>query len=148
MKVYFYEGNAFILNHFREVELGEHKVGINPDCSDQGFCAPEKITRCITNPEKQIIVHEGFNKRTGANDIALIRLNEPVPLFTEDPLHSSAEPVCLPWHQQEERGFDTQGRCARPACQGMGRSQCAREVPDSQGPRPVSLLCVLSTGGV
>lgn len=35
---------------------------------------------------------------TGAkNDIALIRLNESVPLFNEDSTISSITPVCLPW---------------------------------------------------
>ena len=31
------------------------------------------------------------------NDIALIRLSEPVPLYSENPTLSGAEPVCLPW---------------------------------------------------
>ena len=34
---------------------------------------------------------------TQANDIALIRLNEPVPLYNEDPKKSYVKPVCLPW---------------------------------------------------
>ena len=34
---------------------------------------------------------------TQANDIALIRLNEPVPLHNEDPQNSYVKPVCLPW---------------------------------------------------
>ena len=31
------------------------------------------------------------------NDIALIRLSEPVPLYSENPTLSGVEPVCLPW---------------------------------------------------
>ena len=38
------------------------------------------------------------------NDIALIRLNEPVPLYSEDPSSSNAIPVCLPW------GLNSPGR--------------------------------------
>ena len=47
-----------------------------------------------------IIVHENYSvDRRGLyrNDIALIRLNESVPLHSEDPSQSMASPVCLPW---------------------------------------------------
>ena len=32
-------------------------------------------------------------------DIALLRLDEPVPLFEENPKKSFANPVCLPWNK-------------------------------------------------
>ena len=56
----------------------------------------------ITNPEKQIIAHENFDPYTGADDIALIRLNEPIPLFSEDPSVSLVAPVCLPWKKDND----------------------------------------------
>ena len=61
-----------------------------------------KITRKITSPD-QIIVHEDFdNSQTPLkNDIALIRLNEPVPIFKDDPTESMASPICLPWSESD-----------------------------------------------
>ena len=38
-----------------------------------------------------------MNGETQRNDIALIRLDEPVPIFSEEPSKSFAQPVCLPW---------------------------------------------------
>ena len=34
---------------------------------------------------------------TQRNDIALIRLDKAVPIFSEEPSKSFAQPVCLPW---------------------------------------------------
>ena len=42
--------------------------------------------------EDQIIVHDNFSAKTGINDIALIRLNELVTLFSEDPTESFITP--------------------------------------------------------
>ena len=85
--------------------MGEHTVGEDPDCNNEGRnCANPKITRTIIDPSKQIIIHEQFRKRRNKDyrkDIALIRLNEPVPLFNEDSAISSVEPVCLPWLQND-----------------------------------------------
>ena len=39
---------------------------------------------------------EVVNGETQRNDIALIRLDEPVPIFSEEPSKSFAQPVCLP----------------------------------------------------
>ena len=50
----------------------------------------------ITDPENQITVHKDFDS-SGQNDIALIRFNEPIPLFSDDPSKSSIAPLCLPW---------------------------------------------------
>ena len=85
---------------FREVVLGEHDTRTDPDCpkESQGtICAPKKITRKVA----EIIKHENFGGNPSApdNDIALIRLNEPVPLYSEDPFKSAVTPVCLPWSQ-------------------------------------------------
>ena len=53
------------------------------------YCNP-KITRRITSDE-QITVHENYisNNQSVLNDIALIRFNEPVPLWIDDPSKSS-----------------------------------------------------------
>ena len=87
--------------NFREVVLGEHDTRTDPDCPKgsvgSSTCAPKKITRKIA----EVIKHESFGGRVSApdNDIALIRLNEPVPLYSEDPFKSAVTPVCLPWSQ-------------------------------------------------
>lgn len=75
-----------------EVELGEHDIEADPDCRN----CPKRITMRITDPEKQITVHKDFDS-SGQNDIALIRFNEPIPLFSDDPSKSSIAPLCLPW---------------------------------------------------
>ena len=66
----------WIFFYFSEVELGEHDIEADPDCKS---CA-KRITMKITDPKKQIITHKGFDQ-SGQNDIALIRFNEPIPLF-------------------------------------------------------------------
>ena len=94
----------------REVVLGDHNINTDPDCNLSGGrkkcdcskhqCAPPKITRNITSKD-QIIVHEDYDPIKVRNDIALVRLNEPVPLFKDDPQKSSAIPVCLPWSEND-----------------------------------------------
>ena len=77
----------FLLSCYREVVLGELRIDTDPDCTNNGrSCAPRKITREIKTDD-QIIVHENYQpgSQTQANDIALIRLNEPVPLYDDDP---------------------------------------------------------------
>ena len=67
--------------------LGELRIDTDPDCTNNGrSCAPRKITREIKTDD-QIIVHENYQpgSQTQANDIALIRLNEPVTLYDDDP---------------------------------------------------------------
>ena len=39
------------------------------------------------------------------NDIALLRLNESVPLFSEDPEISAVSPICLPWSRDNFARF-------------------------------------------
>ena len=86
---------------FREIVFGEHTVGTDPDCINGGLCSAKKITR---KPD-QIIIHEDYlyygstDGFYNLNDIALIRLNEPVPLYSEDPEKSSVIPICLPWQE-------------------------------------------------
>ena len=72
--------------------LGELRLDTDPDCTSDSrsgagrSCAPKKITREIKTDD-QIIVHENYvpGSQTQANDIALIRLNEPVPLYNDNP---------------------------------------------------------------
>ena len=75
----------------REVVLGELTLKTNPDCKkdDLTKCAPRKITRKITSKD-QIILHENYIHGIDIlkNDIALIKLNEPVTLYDEDPTNS------------------------------------------------------------
>ena len=64
----------------------------NPDCFRNRYaklCAPSIINRTI----EEITPH-------GNNDIALIRLNELVPLHNEEPEKSIVAPVCLPWSDE------------------------------------------------
>ena len=84
----------------REVVLGELVIGKDPDCSRGGeYCNAPVIKRKI-NYTTDIIVHEAYDKEDGyKHDIALIRINDPVPLFQEDPEISSANPICLPWSE-------------------------------------------------
>ena len=77
---------------FREVVLGELNVKTDPDCkkNDRTKCAPRKITRKITTSKDQIILHENYISGIDIlkNDIALIKLNEPVTLYDEDATNS------------------------------------------------------------
>jgi len=77
--------------NLREVVLGEHTVGTDPDCPK---CA-KKITRGID----KIFIHEDFNGIDSKNDIALIKLTNSVPLFSDYQAKSSVTPICLPWNE-------------------------------------------------
>merc|ERR1712004_866828 len=62
-----------------EVVLGEHTTDTDPDCKKGGIsCFPKKIIRKV----EKTIIHEDYKTVNGeaVNDIALIRLSEPVPL--------------------------------------------------------------------
>ena len=91
--------------NFREVILGEHDTRQDPDpknCNKD--CFPKRIVRKVS----KIIKHEEYGGRVPnlINDIALIRLDEPVPLHSEDPSISSVRPVCIPWNK-DDPGKDT-----------------------------------------
>ena len=64
----------------------------------RGLCSAPIIRRKI-NINRDVIVHEKFNI-TGnlENDIALIRINDAVPLHQENEFESSVSPICLPWN--------------------------------------------------
>ena len=76
--------------------LGDHILRKDPDCQKNKFgdlCNPRKITKYVD----KTIIHENYNPNNKTNNIALIRLDERVPLHNEDPVHSIVAPVCLPW---------------------------------------------------
>ena len=76
--------------------LGEHDTRKKSDCTEDLTrpCTPTRIVRNIA----EVIKHENYTGGSAPqNDIALIRLDKPVPLFTEDPSKSSISPICLPW---------------------------------------------------
>jgi len=104
-----------------EVVLGEHVVGKDPDCNRRNTtCNPPVIRRKI-DPQRDIIVHANYSKDDGyKHDIALIRLNDPVPLFQENPTISAANPICLPWSEDNFAHFIANGDNATVA--GWGRT--------------------------
>jgi len=106
-----------------EVVLGEHVVGKDPDCSkkDPTKCNPPVIRRNL-DQQRDIIVHEGYDKKANyKHDIALIRINDPVPLFQENPQISAANPICLPWSEDNFAYFIDDGDFATVA--GWGRTR-------------------------
>ena len=88
---------------FSEIVLGEYIVNQDPDCDETNTnCNPTVIRRGI----KKIIVHQNYEKHKNeaiqfANDIALIRLDQSVPLNSEDPTNSVVKPICLPWKRND-----------------------------------------------
>merc|ERR1711976_256912 len=83
-----------------EIVLGEHEVGRDPDCQKfkgSEMCSPPKIARTVA----KVIVHEKYVGTSDGNkhDIALLRLNESVPLIAENRQISVVSPVCLPWSE-------------------------------------------------
>ena len=109
------------LSDFREVVLGEHTIGTDPDCEETPagaeFCAPKIIKRKVAKS----ILHEDWNPKTIENDIALLRLDVPVPLYSDGPKLSNVIPVCLPWNELDP-GRDIESWADEPAIvTGWGR---------------------------
>merc|ERR1712004_231066 len=109
-----------------EVVSGEHVVGKDPDCNrDKSICNPSVIRRNIDS-NRDIIVHNGYDqKQAYKHDIALIRINDPVPLFQENPQISAANPICLPWSEDnaEIAYYVEEGNRATVAGWGRTRSR-------------------------
>ena len=126
--------------------LGEHDTRTDPDCPKQSGhspCGPKKITRKIA----EVIKHENFGGRPSApdNDIALIRLNEPVPLYSEDAFKSAVTPVCLPWSPNNEVRNIDEGK--RVLVTGWGAStNVKRDVQDNLIKLGVSFPTLLQVG--
>ena len=78
--------------------MGETNAKTNPDCRS-GKCLPPIIKRSVG----KVIIHENYEKvdRIPRNDIALIRVTESIPLFSEEPSISSIIPICLPWKESD-----------------------------------------------
>ena len=90
---------------WRQVVLGEYDIRNDPDCK-VNKCAAKRIIRGIA----KVIPYESYKGNGNAqekNDIALIRLNESVPLFQDGSEISSAQPICLPWSEILELEDDT-----------------------------------------
>jgi len=110
-----------------EAVLGEHVVGKDPDCprntQDKTKCNAPVIRRKI-DANKDITVHEGYDpKAQFKHDIALIRMDEAVPLFQENRALSSANPICLPWSDNSYAYFIDEGNRATVAGWGRTRSR-------------------------
>ena len=85
---------------FSLIALGEHDLGTN-SAIQHGY-AENVIYRGI----EKIIRHEKYNDSlqggAGPYDIALIRVNESIPLFDEfDKKKSNVMPICLPWNRND-----------------------------------------------
>ena len=81
--------------------FGEHTLGKEMDCVTS---TDKQETVCTTTVIKRqvdkIIIHEDFNQDiSNGNDIALIRLADPIPLHSENSTLSSVMPICLPWNR-------------------------------------------------
>ena len=77
------------------VVLGEYDLTKDPD--------QLRVAKKITIGIDKIIVHEDYSKTlyrgAGPNDIALIRVKNPIPLFqSRNKALSNVIPVCLPWN--------------------------------------------------
>ena len=100
--------------------MGEHKIGTDPDCqtgkTGNLICQPKKIVR----KPAEVFVYENYDNVTEFNDIALIRLNEAVPLFQENPSESYANPICLSWLEDDPMQELKEGKLA--IVSGWGRT--------------------------
>ncbi|KAH8275666.1 hypothetical protein KR026_012222 [Drosophila bipectinata] len=76
-----------IKNTLVSVRLGEHDLSKDEDCFDD---EPVCLDKPLDVPVDKIFVHEGYERFTAVNDIALIRLKYPVQ-FTD-----WIRPICLP----------------------------------------------------
>ena len=85
----------------REIILGEHTILNDPDCTTgpNGKC----LAPIYKRKPAEIIVHENYdqNVTTSLNDLALIRVDKMMPLFSENSTISNVVPVCLPWKSSD-----------------------------------------------
>merc|ERR1712223_2290201 len=95
-KKYVLTAKHCITDNLRQAVFGDYILENDPDCIVQGNikrCPPKAIVRNVN--KSHAIIHEKY-------DIALIRLDELVPLHIEDPEKSIVAPVCLPWKDSDE----------------------------------------------
>ena len=106
---------------FSLIALGEHDLGTNSDYNGK---AADVIYRGI----EKIIRHEKYNDSlqggAGPYDIALIRVNESIPLFDEfDKKKSNVKPICLPWNRNDPgRELDSGNKDTKLKVLGWGRT--------------------------
>ena len=84
-----------VINFFSVVILGEHDLRKDPDNSNAA-------KRTVIEIE-EITLHEDYSKfqqgGAGPNDIALIRVKQPIPFYDpKNPKESNVKPICLPWN--------------------------------------------------
>ena len=78
--------------------LGDHDVRQDPDPKG---CTTNCFPRRIARKANKKIVHENYDRNTFKNDIALIRLDKPVPLYyNANKNESGVIPVCIPWNAE------------------------------------------------
>ncbi|XP_055534263.1 CLIP domain-containing serine protease B4-like isoform X2 [Wyeomyia smithii] len=78
------------------IRLGEWDLASDQDCNSESICTDPPIDVGI----ESMVSHEGFNKLTLINDVALIKLNQSVN-FTD-----FISPVCLPF-SETAKALDT-----------------------------------------
>ena len=90
-----------VINFFSVVILGEHSLRQDPDpiIKNKRIFAAKRTVIGI----EEIILHEDYNKTllggAGPNDIALIRVKEPIPFYNSSNVkESNVKPICLPWN--------------------------------------------------
>ena len=123
--------------NFRAIVLGDHIVHKDPDCpaSERGGVA---CTRNVTRSVGKLIIHEDYEYASVSphNDIALIRLNEPVTLYDDDLTpRSGAKPVCLPWPSIEEevlRDIENLNNDEKVVVTGWGRTTNRRRLENKK----------------
>ena len=77
-----------------EVALGDYILNKDPDCTRNSIarlCHPPKIVRKVND----VVIHENYDPTNNYNNIALIRLEELVPLHTEDPIRHSINIISI-----------------------------------------------------
>ena len=79
---------------FSVVILGEHDLKQDPE--------PGNVAKRTVIGIEEIIIHEDYSNILGPNDIALIRVNESIPLYNpNNPKLSNVRPICLPWNRND-----------------------------------------------
>jgi len=85
-----------------EIVLGEHDKRTDPDANNS-----ETVAKAIRRKPANITLHEDYHvlgRVNLQNDIALIKVNEIIPLYGIDgrsTQESTASPVCLPWREND-----------------------------------------------
>ena len=73
---------------------------------DPDLDPPSRVAKKTVIGIEKIIVHENYSKTlyrgAGPNDIALIRVRDPIPLYdNRNKRLSNVKPICLPWNSND-----------------------------------------------